>query len=179
MGSVVTYGRGVFWLSRPPYWRWLLAGLVVAVAAYMDLSGPATESYPFVARSATAGEELNVEWRQVPLGLLPTPEVPPALTWRSLRAGDPLVPGVAGEAPVVPNGWWALEMELPATAVPGGEVLVAIREPQLEVAGLVVAPPASGSFGSTIPGLVALPAEHAAAVANALAEHRASILIRP
>ena len=169
----------MFWLSRPPYWRWLLAGLIVAIALYMDITGPPTEPYPFVARSAAAGDELHIEWRRIPTGLLPAAEAPPATTWRALEAGVPLVPGAAGEAPLVPEGWWALETNLPSTAVAGAAVLVAVREPALQVTGVVVAPPATGSFGSALPGLIALPGEHAATVASALAEHRASILIRP
>jgi len=145
----------------------------------MDLSGPATEAYPFVARTAAAGEDLQIEWRHVPAGLLPPTGAPPATAWRTLEAGVPLVPGAAGAAPAMPDGWWALEIELPLTASAGAAVLVAVRDPHLEVAGLVVSAPGSGSFGSTIPGLVALPGDHAAAVASALAEHRASILIRP
>ena len=72
----------MFWMSRPPYWRWLLAALVVAGAAYMDLAGPAAEAYPFVAKAAAAGEPVEIEWRRIPQGLLPASGAPPATTWR-------------------------------------------------------------------------------------------------
>jgi catechol 2,3-dioxygenase-like lactoylglutathione lyase family enzyme len=169
----------MFWLSRPPYRRWLLAGLVVAVAAYMDLTGPATEAYPFVAAPAAPGDQLQIEWRQVPVGLLPEPGSLPATAWRALDEGVPLVPGAAGQARVAPEGWWALEVDLPEKTAPGEAVLVAIRDPDLEVTGIVVAPSAPGSFGSAQPGMIAVPADHASAVAVALVENRATLLVKP
>ena len=177
--TTLTYGRDMYWLSRPPYWRWFAAVLIVAIALYLDFTGPPTEPYPFVAQATAAGEELEIEWRPIPTGLLPAHETPPANAWRALDAGVPLVPGMAGEAPVVPEGWWALEVDLPAAAAVGEAVLVAIRDPQLEVAGLVVAPPGTGSFGSGVPGLIAVPGDQAAAVANALAAQRATVLVQP
>lgn len=169
----------MYWMSRPPYWRWLGAALIVATALYLDLTGPPTESYPFVAEAAEAGEALQVEWRAVPAGLLPEPGHLPPIAWRALDEGVPLVPGAAGNAPPAPEDWWALEIELPSMAAMGEAVLVAVRDPAAEIAGIVVQPSARGSFGSADPGMIAVPAEHAATVAVAVAENRVSVMIRP
>jgi hypothetical protein len=169
----------MFWLSRPPYWRWLGAVLIVAAALYLDLTGPPTESYPFVAEPAGPGEALQVEWRVVPTGLLPDPGPLPAIAWRAVDAGVPLVPGAAGHAPPAPEDWWALEIDLPASAGMGEAVLVAVHDPATEVAGIVVQPSTRAGFGSATPGMIAVPAEHAATVAVAVAENRATVLVRP
>jgi len=169
----------MYWLTRPPYWRWLAAACVVAVAAYMDLSGPPTELYPFVAHGAESGETVVVEWRPVPSGFLPPPGETTGVAGRALVAGTPLVPGLLRSALSPPADWWAVPTDLPALAAAGSEVLISTQAPNLQVSGIVVAPSAETGFGSSSAGLVAIPLDQAAAVAAALAEGRATILVRP
>ena len=169
----------MFWLSRPPYWRWLAAAAVIAGAAYLDLTGPPTERYPFVAASVDTGELVVVEWRDVPRGVLPPHGDVSGVARLSLQAGTPLIADLLQSASAVPRDWWAVSVELPITAAVGGDVMITTRAPDLQVVGIVVRPSASGGFGSVSPGLVAFPPDHAAAIANALAENRATILLRP
>ena len=169
----------MFWLTRPPYWRWLAAAAVVAIAAYMDLSGPHREAYPFAAEASGSGDTVVVEWRQVPRGVLPAHGDISGVAVRPLAAGTPLVSGLLAPPRVIPDDWWAVAMELPTTAVAGSDVLITTRAPELQVIGIVVTPTASSGFGSLSPGLVAVPPADAATIATALADHRATVLVRP
>ena len=169
----------MFWLSRPPYWRWLAAAAVVAIAAYMDLSGPPRDAYPFAADASGSGDTVVVEWRQVPRGVLPPHGDISGVAVQPLAAGTPLVSGLLAAPRAIPNDWWAVAVELPTTAVAGSDVLITTRAPELRVIGIVVTPAASSGFGLLSPGLVAIPPAEAATIANALADHRATILVRP
>lgn len=169
----------MYWLSSPPYVRWLIAATIVITAAFMDLSGPSTVSYPFVAEDATAGDTIVVEWRQVPAGLLPTTDAASGMAHRDLVAGTPLVPGLVAPTGPIPADWWAIPTELPLDIAPGAEVLVTMRDPDLEVAGIVVSRGSEGSFGVVTQGVIAVPPQDAATVAAALAESRATVLFRP
>ena len=169
----------MFWLTRPPYWRWLAAAALVAGAAYMDLSGPPTERYPFVAEAARAGEPVLVEWRDVPRGVLPRYGDVSGVAGRALDAGTPIVNGLLSSASAVPSDWWAIAVELPSSAVAGSDVMITTRSRDLEAIGIVVTPATEGGFGSLSTGLVAFPPDRAAAVATALAERRATVLVRP
>jgi hypothetical protein len=152
---------------------------VVAIAAYMDLSGPPGEMYPFAAETAVPGEPVLVEWREIPRGVLPPYGSISGVAGRTLAAGTPLVSGLLEPTTAVPDDWWAVAVELPPAARAGSDVMITTRVPALEVIGIVVTPPTSNGFGSLSPGLMALPPDHAATVANALAEGRATVLVRP
>ncbi len=169
----------MLWLTPPPYWRWLAAAALIAVAAYMDLSGPPMEKYPFVAEAVGSGEPIVVEWRDVPRGMLPPPGGLSGAAHEPLVAGTPLVNGLLETASTVPADWWAVAVELPATATAGSDVMITTRAPSLQVVGIVVTPPTGSGFGPVSPGLVAFPPDQAAPIAAALAEHRATILVRP
>jgi hypothetical protein len=169
----------MFWLTRPPYWRWFAAAAVIAGAAYVDLTDPPGESYPFVAEPADMGESVAIEWRQVPRGVLPPHADVSGVARQHLEAGTPLAAGLLESASAVPGDWWAVSVELPITATAGGDVMITTRAPDLQVVGIVVAPSTSSGFGSVTPGLVAFPPDRAATIANAITEHRATILVRP
>lgn len=166
-------------MASPPYWRWLAAGAVIVIAAYMDLSGPATESYPFAATATEPGAVVQLEWREIPAGVLGPPGDLSGVAHVRLEAGTPIVVGVLAPANAVPPDWWALQAEIPSQAPVGSRVLVAIARPDSEVIGIVVAPSSSTGFGGATPGLLAIPPQHAAEVAVALAEQRATLLIQP
>jgi len=169
----------MFWLSRPPYWRWLAAAAVVLGAAVVDLAGPPSEKYPFTAASVGTGQSVVIEWKDVPRGVLPAYGEISGVAGQPLAAGTPLVDGLLESVAAVPKDWWAVSVELPTAAVAGRDVMITTRAPDLEVVGIVVTPSNAGGFGSVAPGLVALPPDQAPAIANALAEHRATILVRP
>ena len=155
----------------------MLAVLIVVVAGYMDLTGPAVEPYPFVAAETAQGETPTVEWRHVPVGLLPSFGDPfgPAVT--PIVAGTPLVSSLIDSAPLAPSDWWAVSVDLPSGAVAGTEALLSLDD-QI-VAGVVVGVETADSFGGHRKGLVAVAPDHAAAVAAAVATGSVVVLIRP
>ena len=169
----------MFWLTQPPYWRWLAAAAVVAFAAYLDLSGPPEETYPFVAEAVDPGVPVPVVWKAIPSGVLPPHGELSGVAGQALSAGTPLVNGLLSPAPRVPDDWWAVSVELPPTAEVGSDVMVTTRAPDLEVVGTVIMPSTSGGFGALSPGLVAFSPDQAAIIAKAVADHRATILVRP
>ena len=168
----------MYWMASPPYWRWLAAGAVIVIAAYMDLSGPATESYPFAAAVTEPGEVVELEWREIPAGVLGPPSDLSGVARARLEAGTPIVEGILAPIDAVPADWWALQADIPSQATIGSRVLVAIARPDSEVVGIVVAPSSATGFGGVTPGLLAIPPERAAEVAVALAEQRATLLIQ-
>ncbi|MCP3975870.1 MAG: hypothetical protein GY720_15425 [bacterium] len=165
-------------MARPPYWRWLGAAAVIVLAAYMDLSGPATEQYPFVASDANIGELPEIEWREIPVGVLPTYGDLTGVAGSRLDAGTPLSRGLLVPLDAVPADWWSMPADLPPQATVGSRVLIAMFNPEMEVEGVVVAAASASTFGGHSPGLLAVPPQHAAAVAAALSQHRATLLIR-
>lgn len=169
----------MYWLGRPPYLRWLAAGVVLAVAVYMDMSGPPTEAYPFAAVATEPGIPVEVEWRLVPSGLLPAAGDLTGLPQAELEAGTPLVSGLLAPRDTVPSDWWAVPANIPPRAPAGSRVLVAMREPAGEVIGIVIEPSAVSTFGTQSSGLLAIPPDQALAVAAALAQQRATLLIEP
>lgn len=180
------YGRRVYWFSRPPYLRWVGAALIILIAAWVDLRPAATVPYPFAAEDVPAGATIDaglVTWRQVPDGLLPiAPDLGGAARF-AIKAGEPiLASSLTADRPSIPAGWWALETHLPENVVPGQEVKVVVVESgvsPLSVPGVIIeAPPATDPLGYEDPvGLVAVPAEAAAAVAAGSARGDLSVLI--
>lgn len=167
----------MYWFSRPPYLRWAAAISVLTIAAYMDLTGPPTEPYPFTAAPAVAGEPLEIEWRRVPIGLLPPHGNVESVAAQSLRVGTPLLIEAVDQPTPAPRDWWAMAAPLPIGAASGGEVLVTTRD--FEVTGIIIEPGTIASFGSAEHGVIAVPPTHAAAVAAALGDGTAHVLIRP
>jgi hypothetical protein len=145
----------------------------------MDLSGPPDEKYPFVAEGVAPGRPVVVEWRDVPRGVLPPHGDISGVAGQPVAAGTPIVDGLLTTAAAVPPDWWAVAIELPITASAGSEIMVTTRAPDLQVVGVVVTASTSGGFGALTSGLVAFPPDQAATVANALADRRATVLVRP
>ncbi len=166
------YDALVFWLARPPYVRWLAAALLLAAAAAADLRGRATVPYPFAADTVLAGQPFaaQVDWREVPVGLLPDPGPTDGRAARDLAPGEPITAAAVASHDRVPAGWWAVPVDLPGTAAVGGRVRLVAPAAGLNVEGIVAAAPEAGPFAVTSPGLVAVPPEHAGAVAIAAAQ---------
>ncbi len=177
----------MLWLSRPPYLRWLGAAVILGLALWIELRPRAEVEHPYARTDLAAGsvvDEESVEWRPVPSGVLPPVELD-GLAVVDIPAGEPLSPAlIATDSVEPPEGWWALEVPLPAGALPGGLVRMVLL-PGLGVAGQPQV--VEGEVMARLPddplnpgeptGLVAIPAAAAAPAAAAVAEGRAVVLI--
>ena len=134
-----------------------------------DIRGPATESRPFVAADVSAGDPLTIDhiiWRDVPAGLLPMPALTGAVALRPMSRGDPALAPALTYEPLIPDGWWSLEMRLPSGAVPGAAARVAVRDPALAADGVVVSIIGAGAFDAFASSIVAVPPQYADAIAR-------------
>ncbi|MFQ5555478.1 MAG: SAF domain-containing protein [Acidimicrobiia bacterium] len=172
----------MFWFRRPPYLRWFAAGSLVVAAFLIDLRKGATTPHPFARADIARGmpiEEPDVAWENVPIGLLPAPDLAGAVTARALRAGQPILPHDLGLVEPIPADWWAVPLAMPATAAPGSSVLLVLVHPPRSVPGIVVEPGSVGAFGVAEAGLVAIPGDAATAVATAATRGELTVLIEP
>jgi hypothetical protein len=163
----------VYWLPHPPYLRWAGAALLLVGALAWDLRAPVVELRPFVARPLRSGEAVDssaVEWREVPAGLLPAPDLDGTAAAVDLTAGDPLVDAVLSREVAVPAGWWEVPVAVGAHAAAGDAVMLVITDPPATVEGLVVSPQQGDAYSLDYrPAVVAVPAEAGALVAAAAA----------
>lgn len=161
----------MYWLPRPPYLRWAAAALLLLGALAWDLRPVPVETRPFAGRALTVGEAIastDVEWREVPAGLLGPADPTGKTAAVDIPAGEPLTPSVLGEAVSVPPGWWQVPVDVGVAAAPGREVMLVVGDPPVTIRGLVI----SGQQGDPYsldyrPALVAVPAGAAAQVAAA------------
>ncbi len=162
----------MFWLTRPPYLRWVAAAFLVIGALLLDLSGQATVPFPFVTRPIPAGAVVpadSIHYRDVPTGLLPPPGEPGESAMRDLAEGEPLTATAVGAGTPIPSGWWSVEVEMPGHVRQGTPVRLIAIEPSLDVEGVVRSPPETGPFATVGAGLVAVPPEVAGLVGRAAA----------
>jgi len=163
----------VYWLPRPPYLRWAAAALLLLGALAWDLRGPAVEMRPFAARSLQAGDAVDasaVEWREVPAGLLPAPDLAGVTAAVDLAPGDPLVDAVLSGGVAVPRGWWKVPVAVGIYAAAGDSVMLVVTSPPTTVEGLVVSPQQGDAYSLDFrPAVVAVPGDSAALVAAAAA----------
>jgi hypothetical protein len=172
----------VYWFAKPPYLRWLAAGAVVALALVLELSGRETTPYPFASRAMPRGavvDETAVEWRDVPVGILPDPDLSLPVASRRIAAGEPLVPSALASESPVPDGWWSVPVPLSEGAAPGSPVKIVVTDPVSSVDGVVVSPGGSGTFGVEEAGLVAVAEEQSVLVATAAAAGNVIVLVSP
>ena len=96
----------------------------------------------------------------------------------AIAGGEPLVPAMVSRTPVVPEGWWALDVPVPAGVAAGTEVrlLVDQEESPRVVVGLIVRIQESDNFEGNL-ALVAVPEADAAAAAAAVAQGTAAVLV--
>ncbi len=171
-----TFG-GVFWLSRPPYVRWALAAVIVVIGLVTEFTPEPTTRHPFAAIELAVGEAIDdtvVIWRDVPPGLL-DPVGLPTVASRPLQAGDPVLLGDASAAnnSGIPEGWWGVEVDLPAGARSGMSVKLVTAAAAVD--GLVI-PVTDGDFGERT-GLVAVPGDAAENVAAAALDTTVMVLL--
>jgi SHS2 domain-containing protein len=161
----------VYWLQRPPYLRWAAAGSLVLAAFLWDLARAGTVPYPFAARDIAAGSPIDassVRWRSMPGGLAEAPDLAGTSALVPIPAGEPITAATVGTPPRVPDGWWAVPIDLAPGVAPGDEVLLVVSDPPLTVPGIVVSPGSGDRYGlDARPASVAVPGEAAAVVAAA------------
>ena len=174
------YVRMVLWLTPPPYLRRIVACLALLVAVVFDLAGRATVDHPFLTETVTAGSPVGaevIEYRAVPVGMLPTIDDPSGFAARSLHAGDPLTPSALSTVAPPPRGWWSIPAALPAGTAVGDRVRLIAADPALDVVGVVSGLPATVVLGGDSEGMVAVPPEAAAAVAAAVTRRTLTVLV--
>ena len=165
----------MFWLSRPPYARWLAAFVVVVVGLVVEFREEPRVPHPFATQSIAVGEVIDsgrVQWTDVPAGLLPTVSLP-MVAERPIAPGEPIPPGQGQASPNVPPDSWALEVPLPIGARAG--MRVRLVTPTLSVDGIIVET-MEGDFGERS-GLVAVRAEDADAVAAAVLDAHVAVMV--
>ncbi len=179
----------MYWFSRPPYARYTAALLLVILAFWVELRPADMDTHPFADTTIAAGSPLDPSmftWLQVPPGLL-EPVTLEGTARHTIRAGEPLTPGaIDPDGVLIPPGWWTVEVPLPAESRPGDEVRLVLGPTDIGgdsrlVDGIAMRapPPSSDPFGfETAIGLVAIPGDRAAEVANAAGDRRITVLVR-
>ncbi len=154
---------------------------MIAVAFVLEVRSAPTVRHPFAAQAIAAGEpvEPRLEWRDVPAGLLPMPDVAAAVAGAPVAAGEPLLPSHLGPGFSVPAGWWSVPLALPESAGPGTGVRVIVDDPPFVTDGDVTGAAVADDFGFESAGLVAVPAEAAEAIARAAGRGGVTVLIAP
>jgi hypothetical protein len=170
----------MYWLARPPYLRRAGAVLIVVIAVWFEIAPDPSVLHPFAESDMAAGTAVtpsDFEQRPVPPGVLPAVNPHGVLTV-NIASGDPLVPAMVSRSPVVPEGWWALDVPVPEGVGAGTEVrlLVDLQQSARVVVGLIVRIQESESFEGNI-ALVAIPEADAAAAASAVAQGTAAVLV--
>ncbi|HJR88019.1 MAG TPA: SAF domain-containing protein [Acidimicrobiia bacterium] len=164
----------MYWLARPPYLRRTLAVLILVTAVGWELRSTPTELRAYLARDVTAGEEVSddaLQWRRVPIGILPEHVSPSGIFLVDVNRGMPLIPSVLGEASPLPEGWWSLEVPIPEGTVAGVDVrlVVDVRSAPKIIPGIVVRLLEANSIDGAR-ALVAIPEAEVGAAAAALAD---------
>ena len=169
----------MIWLQKPPYIRWSLALLISIGALWVELRGDGTAEHPFAAQPIAAGDlfdDVNVEMRAVPSGLL-EPVTANGHATRSFAVGEPITSAGVSAAPTVgARGWWKIEVGIPAGSFPGDEVQLVLIDSGLVVPGRIASVGEDDPLSSGA-GTVAIPPEHVAAVASAVAAQRLVVLV--
>ncbi len=147
----------------------------------MDLRGTPSEPRPFARNSIEAGawiEDDLIEYREVPVGLLPE-ITPDGFAITAIAAGEPLTAALLTDKGPLPDGWWALEMDVPDGAVPGTELRLVVEGAGTAIPAIVVAvaPAVQPAGWSNDSAMVAIPAETAKTVAAAISSAGVSVLV--
>lgn len=169
----------MLWFQPMPWGRWLLVGLIAAVAVYVEFRPDSTVDAPFATVTISPGDlvdETNTEMRLVPVGLLESAELGTVAT-RLVSSGSPVMSGdVAEQGLTPPPGWWVVGVTLPDGAEVGDDVRLVLLDSGTEVPGVVAHPGSDDPFAAADGG-VAVPPDSSAEVATASAEGRLAVLI--
>jgi hypothetical protein len=168
----------MYWLQRPPYLRRAAAALLVVAAIAWDLRGSSTEVHPFAARPIAAGaliSDADIRWRRLPTGAFEIPELGDRAAAVDLAPGEPIIGAVLTAPATIPDGWWAVPVEVGPHAIPGDPVMLVITDPPLTIGGIVVSTQRGDPYSLDYrPALVAVPGDVAPLVAAA---DRAGLLV--
>lgn len=169
------------WFGKPPLWRGLVVVALVAAALVTQYHPASTVMHPFATADIPPGGRVtDFEWRPVPEGLLPPTSVA-GVAATAIAAGDPLLPGSLIPQPPPPPGWWSVGMELSYPAAPGTAARVVLADGDIApimIEGVVISSTAGDGF-TPATGLIAVPEEHAGAVAAAVQRRTAVVLVAP
>ena len=145
------------------------------MASEMDRAS--TERYPFAAEAIEAGASINdvIEWREVPVGLLPAWREPPGgVATYDVAAGDPLLPGLRGGV-VIPAGWWSIPVPLPIATPPGTPLRLLHSLTGDQIDGVVTSAGTEEAFAAT--AMVAFSPDDAPRAAHAIASDAFVVMI--
>ncbi|MGI8518586.1 MAG: hypothetical protein ACR2ME_09650 [Acidimicrobiia bacterium] len=164
----------MYWLSKPPYLRRAAAVLILLAAMAWEIRPVSQERRPFLAAAVSAGDGVTtdqIDWRDVPVGVLPELAEPGGTFVADFSAGTPLVASMLAAEPAMPDGWWGIEVPVPAGTSAGTDVrlVVDVRQEPRVIAGLVIRIVGEDSFDG-LTALVAVPESEVGAAAAALAD---------
>jgi len=181
LAGLFTYVLDVFWFGRSSYLRWVGAVVLVVGATVIELWPTNEMPYPFTAAPIGPGEPFEVEWRQLPAGAYVRPFLTGAVAAHALDAGEPITLSDVQSRVAVPDGWWALVLEVPTRLAPGSQTqLVLAGGEGPAVPGIVVSSDEPDRFDVSGPtALIAVPAEDASSVAVAASSRQVTVLIAP
>ena len=155
----------------------MAAAALVVGAALVEFWPTDEAAYPFTSVPVAAGEAPLVEWRMLPAGTFPRVSLEGMVASHALAAGEPLADSDLRGPIDVPDGWWALALEVPVPLVPGVATRLVLGDGAV-VPGVVLVSEDRDSFG-TPTALIAVPGEDAAAVAAAASARQVVVLIAP
>ncbi|NNL47265.1 MAG: hypothetical protein HKO76_02765 [Acidimicrobiia bacterium] len=175
----LTYGGAVYWMRNPPVWRRLAASALVVIGLYGEYRQAPVSSHPYLTADTEAGAVIDdLEWREIPAGVLPSVASLPLVAKIDLPAGTPLTPSVLGEV-AAPKGWLSLVIELPALTAPGTRLMLLADQISDPIDAVVLAT-AHDDIGYGAPtGIVSVAPENAIAVARADATGSLTVLMLP
>lgn len=169
----------MLWLSSPPWGRWALAFLITCGALWVEFRPDPLVDHPFATQAISSGQEVgpwNTEMRRVPAGLLGE-AITPGVALRDIETDEPILGSSIGqEDDRIPLGWWSIEVELPDRAMAGDDARIVLLDTGAVVSGIVVDAASDDPLGDGRGSLAVTPAD-AAAVAGAVAEGRAMVMI--
>lgn len=130
----------MYWLRRPPYLRWVAAALLLVAGLAMELREAPSERYPFAAETIPPGGsiESSIDWRQIPIGLLPRWDAQVAgIAAMEIAVGDPILPS-ASVSFSVPADWWSVAIPLPTPAPPGSPIRLVLDDSGQVAEGVLI-----------------------------------------
>ncbi|MCZ6737626.1 MAG: hypothetical protein O7B77_06585 [Actinobacteria bacterium] len=169
----------MLWLQSPPLGRWIAAGLLVAVAIWLEFGPDPLVDHPFATEAIAVGEELtslNTETRPIPSGLLDQVH-PNAVAARVIEKGEPILASDVGDGDsVIPVGWWVISADVPAIARAGDRVKIVLLDSGKVVEGVIAFSVPDDPFAAASGGIAVAPAS-ASEVAVAAADSRIAVLV--
>ncbi len=156
-----------------------MAIVVASLAIWTEFRSETGVEHPFAVVDIAVGDaitEENTELKPVPAGFL-DPAPSSGFATSQILAGQPLNPrAIANEPMNTQPGWWSLEVPLPRNAARGDSVQLVLTGTGQTIPGVVSLVPDEDPLGAGT-GAVAIPPEHSAAVAVAVASGQIVVLV--